>query len=175
MVSVPWIVTIAVASFVISLFGNYIISMWRGAKTLDVGLHGQIEQRDKTITVRETEIQQKEQTIEALRAKSKRSDEEEHHFRKAQSALQKLPDHAKVALRHIWTMGELYPVAGGSIIIPGLTREQSNDALAGELVSSTLIKEVVTSHPSGDRHHWEITTGFRKVLGELLFPPPPAA
>src|SRR5260370_415012 len=97
MVSVPWIVTIAVASVVISLFGNYIISMWRGAKTLDVGLHGQIEQRDKTITGRETEVEQKEQTIAALRAKFKRSDEEKHHFRKAQSGLPKLPDQARDA------------------------------------------------------------------------------
>lgn len=155
----------------LSVAGNLVLSFFVGAKSLDAGLCAQIEKRDKTITDQGIEIQQHEQKLVALIEKPQRTPAQEHHFRQAQSELQKLPDHAKIALRHIWSSEVLHELPGGMIIIPGLKREQSNDAMAGELGSSPLVRVTATPHPSGDRRYWEIAPAFRDALSELLFPP----
>lgn len=119
---------------------------------------------------RDIEIKNLAQAVKTL-SEPKRTSAEEHHLREAETELKRIPEHAKMVLRHLWRHGELFPEPNGRFVVHGLTGTETSEALNGDLASTPFLKRNTVREMSGNRTSWEITPGFRDALGELLFPP----
>jgi hypothetical protein len=157
-------VTTAAGALVVSLIGNYIIAMRRGAEALDAERVGEIRSKDTKILDREKEIR-------AL-AKPPRTGAEQHYYEIAKLALAK---HGPEAMKILYHMRTHDGIEFTDWVLPHLP--SGLDRKAAERVLELLRQEnIVNVNHSPDRGGtksiWKIAGGSAMLaaLDDLLYP-----
>jgi len=139
--------------------------------------------KQRTATLRaehQDEILQRDARITGLQAEleRKRDPAKAYHHGIAKDVLAGLSDDAKKVLRHLWTRDKIvqrYQVAGreydDTFQMAGISGSDLRGILE-KLVALELVHYACTRDHVGVLHSWEITPGFKGVLGELLFTEP---
>jgi hypothetical protein len=190
MISVPWIVTLAAMSFVISLIGNYLIAMRHAAKSLDAGLQDKITEerresetkiatlkdthsdelrtRDQTIKEQAQSIELLKETVRKLVEKPPRTKEQERYFLKAQETMTAIGEKGVEVLRLLKQRGKLSDSPFHPVATPlGMNRDETLGVLVSLHVSH-VVNETSTIGPLPERS-WEIVPSLLGAFGELLF------
>ena len=138
-------ITTGVGALAVSLLGNYLIAMRRGAERLDSELRGQIAEQNKLITQQPT-----------------RTPTEQHYYQVSKAEWDVLSVGAKQIVRHIWahqTFAAGEPIAGldtGDVMV----------ALLGELSTVCFLrKRDLPGYPIW----WEPVPAYRSAIEELLY------
>jgi hypothetical protein len=129
--------------------------------------------RQKEIDIQQNKVSERDTSILDLTRKLKdaeRDPAEEHHYVTAQAIIAMLSDVAKTTLGYVWTHEKLF--AGDPITKLGKEiRADTNLILNSldELTAKSLLVKKWGITGNQKEIWWEITPGYKFVLGKLLF------
>jgi hypothetical protein len=170
-----------IVGLAVSLIGNYLISMRRGAEALDGGRISEIEKRDaENRAIREVSAAQSSELrrqIEQL-APPKRTQSEEYHYTKARDGLKNVGKRGEMMLQYLEIHGKLMLNSTGypPVILPGgMTPQQARECLDECLSASLVTRESIHKQGFGispvQEDSYQIAPGMKAALDELLYPP----
>lgn len=129
--------------------------------------------RQKEINGQQKKVDERDASILDLTNRlreTERDPAEEHHYLTAQTIVGNLSDIAKATLRHVWTHEKLF--AGEPLVKLGKEIRADTNIISTAL-DELAAKSVLEKHwgMTGNQKEiwWEITPGYKSVLGEILF------
>jgi hypothetical protein len=160
----------AALGIVLSIMGNCVIALWRGAKSLDAGLQAQIHSRDAVIADREETIKEQKEKIQIF-AQPKRNAADQYHYDKAKAFLDKRGPKFLGALQHLRNHGDLtYSSMGSTMYTQWPPKMDRNEAIPIYDVCMqeglVTMQEIPGMHPSRKIF---IAPAMANVLDELLY------
>jgi uncharacterized membrane-anchored protein YhcB (DUF1043 family) len=144
----------------VSLAGNYVIAMRKGAEVLDAGIRKESEAHQQTITTLRANLDEFK--------KPRRTTAEEHHYATAKAALETLGEDSAVVLRHLSQHGSLLFGSMDPPVPKGMNARDTR-ALLNVCLNEGLVTLKTTDKPGGFDYTYAIAPGMKPALDELLY------
>jgi hypothetical protein len=173
-----WTIGVALTPYVAIILAGLLFNTIRAPVKLNNRRIRRIKLLRKSLKLSESELVQSraqaQVELQAVKDHARRDPATEHYYRAAEQAISQLSDVGKNVLKLIHSQGQLF---AGEPLKALATDELPVDDILKSLLGEIAItaREIVRQKRQMNRTRedlwWEITPGFREVVGEILFRP----